>query len=223
MGNGFAVLDIQERPNKKYEKLDHHVPWCGDQDDLIYINFDQMPLYCSQYHEAGHTREICPRNQCNNQGCFNCGDKTHFADACPFTKAKELWTPGGGKRNRHKTGGNTNTFSSSLKGSKCVVDAAPVPCSKTNSFSPLTEGQDQEIKPTPSLSIGHKQLELNIEDSGDMVIDKVGDSAEFHKLGFIEQKMDNAILSFIETDYKEINENIKEKAQTLNLVHSWMD
>ncbi|KAI9251359.1 hypothetical protein BDA99DRAFT_589032 [Phascolomyces articulosus] len=54
MGNGFAVLDIQERPNKKYKKLDHHVPWRGDPDDLIYASFDQMPLYCSHCHEAGH-------------------------------------------------------------------------------------------------------------------------------------------------------------------------
>ncbi|KAI9268041.1 hypothetical protein BDA99DRAFT_461456, partial [Phascolomyces articulosus] len=100
MGNGFAVLDIQERPNKKYKKLDHHVPWRGDPDDLIYANFDQMPLYCSRCHEAGHAREVCPRGQRNNQGCYKCGDKIHFAGSCPFAKAGQQWTPGGGKRNR---------------------------------------------------------------------------------------------------------------------------
>ncbi|KAI7849371.1 hypothetical protein BDC45DRAFT_414771, partial [Circinella umbellata] len=82
MGNGFAVLNIQERYTKKYEKLDHHIPWRGDREDLIYANFDKMPLYCSRCHEARHSRDICPRSQRNNQGCFKCGYKTHFADRC---------------------------------------------------------------------------------------------------------------------------------------------
>ncbi|KAI9493627.1 hypothetical protein BDB00DRAFT_733773, partial [Zychaea mexicana] len=61
MGQGFAVLDIQPRHNQQLHALDHHIPWCGDQEELIYANFDQKPLHCSRCHKPGHAVADCPR------------------------------------------------------------------------------------------------------------------------------------------------------------------
>ncbi|KAI9484750.1 hypothetical protein BDB00DRAFT_732393, partial [Zychaea mexicana] len=82
MGNGFAVLDIQPHHNQQLLPLNHHIPWCGDKDDLIYAHFDQMPLHCSRCHEPGHIVEDCPRFRRNQKGCFKCGGKNHYAANC---------------------------------------------------------------------------------------------------------------------------------------------
>ncbi|KAI8139862.1 hypothetical protein BJV82DRAFT_495570, partial [Fennellomyces sp. T-0311] len=36
MGNGYATIDIQQKPDTHFQKLDHPIPWCGDKEDLIY-------------------------------------------------------------------------------------------------------------------------------------------------------------------------------------------
>ncbi|KAG2223218.1 hypothetical protein INT45_006099 [Circinella minor] len=84
MCNGFAVLDIQERTHRAYTKLNHHVPRCGNRDDLIYANFNQMSLYCSRCHEAGHARNVCvlsPRQ--NNNGYLVAASATAASTSLP--------------------------------------------------------------------------------------------------------------------------------------------
>ena len=109
-----------------------------------------------------------------------------------------------------------------MKGSKHVVTVTPDQ-QLENSFPLLKRDDKQEKNPTHSYPTESNQPEPITADSRDMAIDEVGDSEEYHKLRFIEQKMDNAILSFIEMDHTEIDENIREQAQTLNLDWDWID
>ncbi|KAI7846693.1 hypothetical protein BDC45DRAFT_611484 [Circinella umbellata] len=136
----------------------------------------------------------CLRSQQNNQGCFKCGDKTHFADTCPFAKAKEQWIPGGSKCNCHKINSSSKDPSSSLLKSKHTP--ASKPKQPPNKIPPPTGN------------------------SGTMVIDELTDSEEYCKLGYIEQKMDEAILSFINIDHNQTDENIREQARLINLDHN---
>ncbi|KAI7847198.1 hypothetical protein BDC45DRAFT_578363 [Circinella umbellata] len=210
MGNGFAVLDIQDRPNKHYTKLDHHVPWCGDHDDLIYANFDQMALYCSRCHEKDHARDDCPRGKRNNQGCYKCGNKTHFADHCPLVKTSEQWLPGGGKHNCHKIA--TSSKDASLLSVLASKHAPTSPLKQCANHSASSQESIQGDTGSPgSSTLSELQgPELPFGISGTMLIDDATDSMEYHKLGYIEQKM-------------QIDENIRQQACILNLDQDWMD
>ncbi|KAI7854360.1 hypothetical protein BDC45DRAFT_569058 [Circinella umbellata] len=181
--------------------------------------FKNMPLYCSRCHEAGHARDVCPRSQRNNQGCFKCGDKTHFADTCPFAKAKEQWIPGGSKRNRRKINSSSKDPSSSL------LESKHAPASKPKQ-PPHKEVLQPQGNPAPNDHIipPHNTDEIPppTGNAGAMVIDELTDSEEYRKLGYIEQKMDEAILSFIDIDHNQIDENIREQARLINLDHDWM-
>ncbi|KAG2216708.1 hypothetical protein INT45_013631 [Circinella minor] len=191
MGNGFAVLDTQERTHKTYTKLDHHVPWYGDRDDLlIYANFDQMPLYCSRCHEAGHARD-----------------------------AKEQWTPGGSKRNRRKINSSSKDPSSSLLESKHAPASKPKQPPNQVILQPQgNPGSTSHLIPPHNTN----EIPPPTGNSGAMVIDELTDSEEYRKLGYIEQKMDKAILSFIDIDHNQIDENIREQARIIILDHDWM-
>ncbi|KAI7851573.1 hypothetical protein BDC45DRAFT_571750 [Circinella umbellata] len=86
---------------KKKENLNHPILWCGNKDDLIYVYFEGMLLFCSRCHQPDYYYEDCPRLHYNQQQqkCFHCGGFDHYNTICPKEHNATLWSPGNNKTN----------------------------------------------------------------------------------------------------------------------------
>ncbi|KAI9489519.1 hypothetical protein BDB00DRAFT_876283 [Zychaea mexicana] len=82
MGNGFAVIDQQllER-EQAFTTLDHHIPWCGDENNLVYGTFSEMKPHCSRCHSASHV----VRKQPGTRRKTNPQSENEQSDAPPAT------------------------------------------------------------------------------------------------------------------------------------------
>ncbi|KAG2212517.1 hypothetical protein INT45_003111 [Circinella minor] len=179
MGNGFAILDIQEKEGQPLENLNHPIPWCGNEDDLIYAHFEGMPLFCSRCHQPDHCYEDCPRLHRNQQQkkCFHCGGFDHYNTICPKERNATLWSPGTNKTSWRKTGHSTTTPSKELKKSIHAPQNTQKKKQPSNCFGPLTEtteDQDSSLDDTSTLTrrgIIEESLDLVIMDFADFKID----------------------------------------------------
>ncbi|KAI9471417.1 hypothetical protein BDB00DRAFT_776766, partial [Zychaea mexicana] len=80
MGNGFAVIDQQPLEGEQaFTTLDHHIPWCGDENNLVYGTFSDMKPHCSRCHSASHVVRDCPLRRSNQRECWSCGKKGHLS------------------------------------------------------------------------------------------------------------------------------------------------
>ncbi|CDH53911.1 hypothetical protein RO3G_07566 [Lichtheimia corymbifera JMRC:FSU:9682] len=101
MGNGFAVLNVAPIEGEQdFLPLGHHIAWEGDENNLIYATYADMPLHCSRCHDAGHGVKDCPLRRSQMRECWNCGARGHLSYNCP---RKKDWVPGDDNRSRRKT------------------------------------------------------------------------------------------------------------------------
>ncbi|KAI9494664.1 Endonuclease/exonuclease/phosphatase, partial [Zychaea mexicana] len=232
MGNGFAVLDIQPRSDTPNRPLDHHVPWRNDPDDLIYANFDQMPLYCSRCHEPNHSADDCPRSRRNQKKrCQHCASPSHQSSICPSIRNDPQWTPGQSNRSRRKMGHKqTEASAELLKSAHAPSKTEKNPKPTTNNSnryaalegldataSSLTTGQGTSLT-TPAAVSAKPEQTNNVPSFKLSSLMDMDTAADMQAYADLESFMDQRVIYYLSDDLRWRHPNPLIKQPVFNMI-----
>ncbi|KAG0782234.1 hypothetical protein G6F17_011097 [Rhizopus arrhizus] len=67
MGAGYAVLavpkEVTDLASSQFQKLDHNVHWCEENNEIFHATWDNMPTWCRYCHQTGHTKFDCEKSK----------------------------------------------------------------------------------------------------------------------------------------------------------------
>ncbi|KAJ8658059.1 hypothetical protein O0I10_006330 [Lichtheimia ornata] len=221
MGNGFAVLNVAPIEGEQdFLPLGHHIAWEGDENNLIYATYADMPLHCSRCHDAGHGVKDCPLRRSQMRECWNCGARGHLSYNCP---RKKDWVLGEENRTRRKTNRSQHTVvTEDIPKLTDRVDQNVRKRKSRHQVEPSTPIIEQpslveQADSTTAADIPDEDSASDLEDSMDTDLD-----VDMTQQSELEETIDQVVVAVCDGTYEAmLSSDVLKSAQVVTLSKDW--